>query len=412
MRTPVFACTVLALCVLLFGCTTVKRFKSASYKGEENTLADISLFGISLDDPKASASGKSLWDLSASAQTQFIQILNERYGENEDFTRAMNREYLLSGHGPALDFTRKDLKMVFSISRTLDASSLGSGIYSPADRIEELSFSLELPETAGIRFREWNRYTTEYGEIELAEMSFNRSVELEVQASGELVEGGLKTGKTRGEEQVLRSRYLKLSASISDLKLEVTEQGTREMDLTGNVEADVSLLFDAFVEKVCIPQEGTLRFIDVKVPCMEEAPEEIMASLEMEYIYRHVQSGWKTYQEWDDQVAYYKGRISREVKLFKKEDYVPELFGIGREDGRGKQWLRVRQEDGAEYPLQFLGIDDARRFYDDLAKLSGKQEEVPGEALKIGACTLLSGDAVLTLEDLGIGAPLKVMSRY
>ena len=412
MRKPVFTCTALALCILLSGCTTVKRFKSASYKGEENNLADICLFGLSLDDTQEMDSGRSLWDLSASAQTQLIQFFHERYVENESFIGAMNREYLLTGQEPVLDFIHKDLKMVFSISKSLDASSLGSGIYSPADRIEKLRFTLELPEGNGLRFTGWNRYTSEYGEIEIAEMSFNRSVELEAQASGEIFEGGLKSGKTRGEDQVLRSRYLKLSGSIADLKLEVTEEGTRETDLTGNVIADVSLLFEAFVEKVCIPQQGVLQFIDVKVPCMEEAPDELVATLEMEYIYRHVESGWDTYQEWDDRVAYYKGRVSREVKLFEKEDYVPVLYGIGSEGVSGRQWIRVRLAGGAEYPLQFLGIEDARRFYEKLTKLSGKSVGVPGEALMVGECTLLSGDAVLTAEDLAGGVPLKVMSRY
>ncbi len=88
------------LIFIVSGCTSVKRFKSATYKGEDDSLVDMALFGARLDPPGQEAEGKNLWDLSAGAQTQMIQILDERYPDNEQFTGALNREYMLKGSGP------------------------------------------------------------------------------------------------------------------------------------------------------------------------------------------------------------------------------------------------------------------------------------------------------------------------
>ena len=400
----------LALCILLSGCTTVKRYKSASYKGEENSLVDINLFSASLEDGKQQDRGKNLWDLSASAQTQLIQILHERYPENVNFVQALNHDYLLDGNGPQLDFTRKLLKMVFTISKTGDASLLGKGIYSPADRIEQLIFRLVIPGDAGIGFTGWNRYASEYGEIEVAEMSFDRSLEMEAQANSEMLEGVMKSGTSRSEAQVIRQGYLKMNGSLSGNMLEVKEESSRETDLAGNVIAEVNLEFEAMTEKVCVPLGDGLKFIDVLVPRMETVPNEISARLELEYIYRHVESGAKTFQEWDDRVAYYKGRVRREVSLFEREDFVPRIYGIGREEVTDARWIRVRTAEAVEYPLQFLEYDDAVAFFNFLANESGQLTEGSG-GIHVGTNTLLYGDEPLKPGMLPEGG-FKVMAVF
>ncbi len=416
MKIVMKLCAGLIVLVIASGCTSVKRFKSASYKGEDHSLVDMELFGTRLERPGQVQDGKNLWDLSASAQTQMIQILNERYPDNGQFTRALNHEYILNGTAPLTDYTSANLRMVFTISRQKDyaATGKGEGRYSPADRIESLRFSLEIPQEANLHFTGWNRYETEYGVIEIAEMSFSRSLELESEVSGELVSGGVKGSVNRNEEQALKSRYLKLNGSISDYRLVVEEEGTREIDLAGNVIVDVSLEFERFPERVTIPlytsdEEGgvqkvsALKFVDVMVPRMEDAPETIVGKLEMEYVYRHVESGWKTFQEWDDKVAWYKGKVSKEIALFEKDEYVPPLYSIGS-DLNGKRAVRVRTSTGTEYPLQFIGYAEAVRFLDWLLR--------PASSVKIGDYEFIYGNELLTPESIGGEIPLKVMPVY
>ena len=98
----------------LAGCTSVKRFKSAVYKSEDNSLVDMKLFGSSLVGEGSEYNHRTLWDLSAGAQTQLIQILNERYSDNGQFIRALSNEYLSNEEDGGLILTHKKLRMVFT----------------------------------------------------------------------------------------------------------------------------------------------------------------------------------------------------------------------------------------------------------------------------------------------------------
>ncbi len=59
MRSPTLIGTFVLLFVIADGCTSVKRYKSATYKGEDQTLVDMSLFGTRLGDPDPALTGKS-----------------------------------------------------------------------------------------------------------------------------------------------------------------------------------------------------------------------------------------------------------------------------------------------------------------------------------------------------------------
>jgi hypothetical protein len=370
-------------------------------------------------------SGKNLWDLSAGAQTQLIQILNDRYPDNLQFTGALNFEYMMDGSGPVVDFTRRNLRMVFTISKRKDYAVIGEqkSRFSPADRIESLKFRLEIPEGYNLSFTGWNRYTTEYGEVDIADVSFSRSIDLNGDVSTEFVEGGFKSTTGRKEDQAVRTRYLKLNGSISPKRIEMEAEGTREIDLAGNVVADVSLAFKGFPERVTIPVYGAedgdsplqllqLRFVDVRVPRIEELPDQITATLEMEYIYRHVKSGWKSYPEWDDRVAYYSGKTSKQITLFTREEYLPTLFCVGT-DHEETEVIRIRSSMGIDYPLQFMDHGEAGRFLEWLMHVSSLPGVTDQSLLpEVGSYILLLGDQPLTPEMVSTINYLKIMPVY
>ncbi len=431
MKTLTRPCAGLLLLIMITGCTSVKRFKSADYKGPDNTLVNMTLFGASLDQAGAEPDWKNLWDLSADAQTQMIRIYNERYPDNQQFTLALNQQYMMDGFGPPADFTSRDLKMVFTISKEKDYTVIGKNgsRFSPADRIEVVKFSLQIPAEYNLRFTGWNRYSTEYGEVEIADVSFSRSIDLSADVSSEYVDGGLKSSSSRKEDQALRSRYLKLNGSISALRLDMEAEGCREIDLAGNVVVDVSLEFEGFPERITLPVYASgngdfplkLSFADVMVPRMKDAPDSIMATLEMEYIYRHVESGWKSYQEWDDRVAYFSGKVSKQVPLFCRDDYLPPLYCLGSEEKEAEA-IRVRSASGMDYPLQFLNYREAQRFLDALrgrASAQGDPDRVSTQAdpeirmpVVIGDCSLLYGDQPLTRAMVSSMKNLRVLPVY
>lgn len=402
MKNPAKISAWLLLFFLLFSCTSVKRFKSASYKGEDHGLVDMELFEATLDDPNGGVAGKNLWDLDAGAQTQLIKIINERYPGNAQFTEALNQTYLVKGEGSFVDLTKKNLRLVFTISKKQDYRILGeSGSrFSPADRIETMKFSLKIPDQYLLRFTGWNRYSSEYGELDIADVSFSRSIDLSGEISSEFADGGIRSSSGRKEDQSVRSRYLKLNGSISPKCIVMESEGNREIDLAGNVLADVSLAFEGFPERISFPvysagsedspkQVLRIDFMDMLVPRISDLPDSIMATLEMEYVYRHVISGWKSYQEWDDRVAYYSGRVSKQISLLSRDQYVPRIYclGLDREDGEA---LGIRSASGMDYPLQFLDHRAAGSFLEWLSVFGSDQGEGhPSTYIKVGSYALL-----------------------
>ena len=360
----------------------------------------MELFGARLLPPSSESANKNLWDLSASAQAELIQILNERYPENEQFMGALGNEYLTARSVPSLDLTYKELRMVFTISKQRNYENLNqtSSLFSQADRIEYLKFGLELPEGSKLRFKEWNRYSTEYGEVDIADVSFSTSLNLEADGVIKGSDAGGKGTFSREEKQEVKTRYLKLNGSISDRAITMEAEGTREIDLTGNVIADITLEFEGFPERVVVPvfsgdpdmigEALSFRFADVLVPRMEEVADPLMATLKMEYVYRHVQSGSNTFAEWDDQVEYYTGRVEKQVSLFHKEDYLPGFYCLTDQQDN-KEILKYRQGKDREYLLQFSTYKDAFRVLEWLEKLdytSAEKNELP---VTVGNSTLL-----------------------
>jgi hypothetical protein len=370
MRNLILLLAGLVLLLFASSCTSVKRFKSVDYKGSDNSLVDVELFSSRLAAEAVVRQDMHLWSLSANAQTRLVQILDERYPDNAQFISAMSRNYQPGGDPPVEDFTRKELLMVFSLTRKRDFSRINdpAGRFSPADRIEYLKLTLEIPEENNLKFTQWNRYTTEYGELKIADVSFSRSLELDAGGDPGGVDLSGKASLNRSERQVIETRYLKLNGSLSETQLVLEEEGTRETDLTGNISADVSLEFEGFPERVVIPffsdsGEMVIQFSDVLVPALELAPDTLFAKLTMEYTYRHVQSGWLTYAEWDDKVEYYEGIVHKRVPLFTKQDHLPGFYCIGVEQ-EVRNALKVKHENGKEYLLQLLDYSSATRFLD------------------------------------------------
>jgi hypothetical protein len=345
----------------------------------------VELFNTRLSGDPEGVQKKNLWTLSANAQTRMVQILDERYPDNEQFMGVISSNFG-ANEIPVQVLTQKDLRMVFTISKGRDYSKLNdaTGRFSPADRIEYLKLSLEIPDSYNLRFYEWNRYSTEYGEIDIADVSFSSNLDLSVDGSPGGVGLGSEASLGRSEKQEVSKRYLKMNGSISDQRVVIEEEGTREVDLTGNVTADVSLLFEGFPEIVMVPvftsgEDGSfelsaLNLEDVVVPAMSDAPDTLYADLTLEYIYRHVASGWLTFAEWDDKVEYYQGSIDKKVPLFLKKDYLPRFFCIGTDQG-GKNALKFWKTQEKEYLLQFRDRHDASRFLEWLQNPEGKQSD-------------------------------------
>jgi hypothetical protein len=388
MKLLIFCLLLIPELILTISCTTLKRYSKAEQSGTENSLADIDLFGYTLSDAQPENGNKTLWDLSADAQSQFIKILNTRYPDNDKFLEALSFKYLMD-EKPMFpgSYINKDLHMIFSVSRlrnTGDTDNPPGLKLSPADRIEYLKITLGIPDHQGVRFTGWNMFTTEYGTLDVADVSFSRSIEIDASAlltkegkeSGAELSAGGKSSASQREDQELKYRYLKLNGRINSNSVEMEEEGTRETDLTGNIMADIAIEFEKFPEIITdfegltdstgrynAPSCIGLKYSEVLVPAIEKIKDTLFADLKMDYIYRNVVSGQKTFPEWDDRVRYYNGSVSKRVPLFTSFDYVPGFYCIGIEKASpGRSILKLSAPGKKEYALIFRSDRKAADF--------------------------------------------------
>ena len=419
MRNRNILILLITTAILSAACTSLKRYGSLESSGVDNTLADINLFGSRLMQPQQNKEGKSLWDLSADAQSQFIKILNARFPANEMFFNSLSNVYLDLEEGmPADDYVRKDLRLIFSVSRKREynkADTPPGPSLSPADRLEYIKISLVVKDPS-LSFTEWKLYSTEYGSIDIGDVSFSRSLDISASASGAGKKSGpdlsaeAKSSLSRKEDQSVKYRYLRLNGKMNDRGIEMEEEGTRETDLTGNIMAEVSLEFESTGELVTRigglrdssgafnrPDKLSADSYEVAVPDIRKIKEVIEADLKMDYIYRNVKKGRKTFPEWDDRVKYYEGSVTKPVILFKNIDYVPGFCGIGIGQGDDKEFIIMKRPDGESHQLIFRTYNEAADFHEWLVWFLGKNGVRP---LKIGGHLLqfrgkdLTGDNI------------------
>jgi hypothetical protein len=427
---------ILIISVVLFisACTTFRRYSSVLESGIDSTLADIDLFGIRISQAKPDNGAKSLWDLSADAQSQFIKILNSRFPDNDMFLESLSFKYMMGDEDlPETDYVSKDLRLIFSVSRRsgiLNEKVFNSPEISPADRLEYIKISLVLNDPS-LRFTGWNIYSTEYGSIEIGDVSFTKSIDLKgsaaLSAKNGMVNGdvsaGTVTSLSRKEDQSIKQRYLKLTGRINKQRIEMEEEGTREIDLTGNVIADVSLEFDRSTEMITQikglkdstgiynpPQELSADVYLVSVPGKKKIDEFIEANLKMDFVYRNVRNGRRTFPEWDDRVKYYRGTVTKTIPLFTARDYVPGFYCIGSlSQNAVRDLIDIERGGDTQYPLIFRNYKEASAFFTWLMHwLSMNNTDI----VKIGDLSLKYKNSDLTFDMIKNDSRFGVMPYY
>lgn len=443
--------------------TTLKRYSSSAYADKKDDLADINLFMTKLEPPSSPKVDRNLWGLSDRGQEALIHALDARSKNDESFLKQINTAFKDEDGSSGTDFTSKDLKMIFSISRNRNYSSIGKDTttFSPADRLEYVKFTLSLPTDIPIKFNKWNRYTTEYGTIDVGDFSFSQGIDASAGIGGagsstkenkkgesdndyQKITGvnsitpsaSIAGSMSKTETQHIKYRYIQLNGSIKDSQktIQIEEEGNREIDLSGNVSAEVTLGFEQSTEfissftglkdeKGSYNQPALLKIlsIEVKVPNLDTIPTEIKATLEMDFIYRHVKgANSKTFYEWDDHVQYYNGTNKKEVVLFTKKDILPNFFFIGvigqdKKNLSQKTLLKLKEGNNDPTTLVFGSNKAANDFLTWLVNYPvAKGEDKKG--IVLGNYSLLinqNGDKPLTKDDIRrLGSSLLALRLY
>jgi hypothetical protein len=336
------------------GCTTVKRYKQVENTTKEAPVVEDSLpydeshlkVAMRISDtriatPEEKPGSKSLWDLQGPGQKELLRILSKRSSDNDKFSDAINNKYMKDDDddNPVIDLTKKNVRIVFTISRWHPYELINDNTagYSLADRIEYIKYRLELNDPhSSLQFTNWNKYSTEYGSIDIADMSFQQSLTVSGgigdSATGYNLSASGSASKT--ENQKIQYRYVQLNGSLGKKFIELESEGTREIDLSGNTIVDVNMKFDPAPEYVfslkkdkdadgnyLLPGKAALKATLALIP-NDAALHDIHASLQYNYAYRHVVKGEKTIYEWDDRVKYFTGTVTKPVTLLRVRDMI------------------------------------------------------------------------------------------
>jgi hypothetical protein len=143
---------------------------------------------------------------------------------------------------------------------------------------------------------------------------------------------------------------------------------------------------------------------------MKDIRDTLFGVVEMEYLYRNVGKGSVTFQEWDDHVRYYRGRVTGKVLLFTSTDYLPSFYCIGSAGSRsliGSVTTNATRND-----IIFRNYTDAKDFFDWLRNrvLSGKNG---GKPIQLATSELITFEGRdLKASDFSGNNPLKVQQYF
>jgi hypothetical protein len=158
------------------------------------------------------------------------------------------------------------------------------------------------------------------------------------------------------------------------------------------------------------PEALVLNYSDVIVPYLINREDTIKAVVKMNYIYRNVGKGRKTFQEWDDRVKYFSGNIEKIFPLFTGSSYMPHFYCIGT-DCPQKELLKINSASGNPVTLKFRTYREATGFYEWLKYYFSKNGH-KGKTVNIGGKTVMFKDGDLTTDHVTGDTCFRVMTYY
>ncbi len=358
------------------------------------TIEPFSSTEIDNEDKK---SEKTLWDLSGQGQDALINRLSERNKDNDEFKKELENSYLKEPESS--DFTTKKVKIILTIDK------LQNNYTTFADRIQFLHFNLSLNGQAA-EFKKWNKYETEFAEIELGEVSFEKKIEpkLSVGTDETFAKAEIGGGLTKTESQKLKNKIAVLNGKFSKDSLVVKETGAIGLDLNGNVIIEATIKFKdtiAYFAEFTNLRNSKGRFLPmdsvvislkkIRVPKIAEG-EPLKATLTYGYYYRHVTKNYNTIPEYDDRVTFIKGNgIRIDIDVLDADEIMPDRYLIYGDQEQG-DCIGLEFCDGGpnsnchNFALWFSDEEKAAEFYTWL-RYWGKQRPMDTTPIKFNAGT-------------------------
>lgn len=402
---------VIALLITSSCSTILKRHTALRKSQTNNDLVKISMLSTSFAETPQTASFKTVFDLSDKGQSMIFSNRN-----NEQASEILNQKFQQQqqqGKPKTIDLTTKNVRITFSINRdvSFDKSNLNA-----FDRIENLKYKFELSSTAtdnGIKFSKWNKYTTEYGTLDIGTLEYNQGFTANLDIAGEIganygskstqkidennstessttlgpkvsAIGKLGYAQSKKENQTIKQRLIQLTGEFNNKSFSIHQQGNRETELAGNVSLDLTInlpkdemliasfgnLFDSKLNRKDA-KDVSLNLIRYYIPDVSKINGGIKGKLSYDFAVRHIICGAKTFAEFDDRVRYVTGqKDTNDVVLIEKDDLTTTTYYLTIGDNP----LQI----GGTITVQFLDYTEALELktwlYQTLTTIADGQE--------------------------------------
>jgi hypothetical protein len=379
----------LLCCSLPFsnGCLHRELTKWYAHAKWESTSQDFVQVSIFSKNTPAARSLSLISQLTAEGQAAFINALNAKAENLEQFSKALNEVGTSRGEGGPIDRTIFRKTVVFSVSKRLpDYPEAGVGIpqetvLRPADRISTLLVSLNMIDGAdkgGVgNFESWDHFDTKYKTVNLGDISRSQKVGTEFSGSmgpaaqGRIpgkVEAKLTTDESLSEALHLSKRYIEVSGEIAPDKQRATLflEGASDIDLAGTFSVDFDIRFKD-TDTIKIMKVSSLRqgnrsasLDDIQISIHEimypKSTSPIKCNLTYEYIVRKVSRKDKKITEGYHQVKFLRNTNNKgPFTLVEANELSVPIYMIDSPFGR----LTI---EGEQIVIGFLIYQEAKDF--------------------------------------------------
>jgi hypothetical protein len=310
------------------GAELPRRYKSMSVERQAPREVLVRASALVMERPKSDEEPAVL-QLSAEGQASLISAIAQVESSVAGLYQNLAKGFKKQPATDVIDRSQITRRIVFSTQKTDLAGE-------SADRISRLEFRLEFSPTSladHLQFHQWNRFETEYGEVDLGKIGVKKGTEISAKLSptfgGTLNAGeaGITASREVSEELNLRQRFIALTGILDINRAMLVQEGVVGIDLSGNTSIDLSIKFvpaeidsdqivkfDSFrtSKGLKTADEVSYRVIPIYIPSLNvvnKLKNGVLCQLSGNYVLRHVRKGGETIIEGDDVVVFFRGSL-------------------------------------------------------------------------------------------------------
>lgn len=398
-KIPLF---IVLTCLTVSACTTPKYTKR--YKSLENTTTTkpnefVSATAFCFDVDKLSTS-KGLYELSERGQKELIAQVSSKEKDGSGLYNQLSKKFVEPARqNSSIRNTEFKKRIVISVEDLKNQNG--------ANRIDWIRIKLNIQDTANVKFYYWDKIVTEYQEIDLGKLTFERSNSFssspDFTMSGTVKGNAPLSYSTSGkvnEEISFKTKFAKLSGSLNESTISIYRKSAPMEDITGNIVIEVSIKakkngetsfseFDGLTEKdVIVTDPSKVKLKTINYQSANFHATETNFGLSYQFGYREVFNGAKTFTEADDSIRIVQGEIKSPEKfpLLQEEDLTQRIWNVSAPDDE----LLSLKKGSTQSTINFDSYDKAKAFLEWLRQTSNLT--VAGYDLYLGLSTLKKED--------------------